>query len=416
MKRFPGSPNDALRSRTRGRGSRRRERTRTLPPAPHGGMMAWGHHQMEKCLSTLDLSDAQKAAIDEARAAGKATLKADGEAMKAVHQKMQADLAAGADKSVLGQNAIDQDAANTKMKADAKAIHEQVLGQLSNDQLDQYNAVRLGRQGAARAPGSPGRPVTRSSLAFGPGLPTRPGPLFYSSAISPFASWQARSTAERTKIVVEGGALLEAVAGEDLLLGREVHALLRLLDRGALLHLRLDLPAHLGEQRRDFLRVAPVVHDRTVPRNDHRRAGRHEDVERRDPRGRVAAVAVRGRADEQVSGHRDASRRERRRRCRPPCCPCRETRCGPRACRGGCAARGRRSGPGSPRRRPRAPPIRAGCRPPGSRGSASTLPTSPSRRGACPWRRRPGGIRRSPGRSRRGLSGTAPASRRSCGA
>ena len=81
------------------------------PGGPHGGMMAWGHHQMEKCLSDLDLSDAQKAAIDEARAAGKATLKADGEAMKAIHQKMQADLAAGADKSVLGQNAIDQDAA-----------------------------------------------------------------------------------------------------------------------------------------------------------------------------------------------------------------------------------------------------------------------------------------------------------------
>jgi Spy/CpxP family protein refolding chaperone len=110
------------------------------PGGPHGGMMAWGHHQMEKCLSSLDLSDAQKAAIDEARAAGKATLRADGEAMKAAHQKMQADLAAGADKSVLGQNAIDQDAANTKMKADAKALHEQILGQLTNDQLDQYNA------------------------------------------------------------------------------------------------------------------------------------------------------------------------------------------------------------------------------------------------------------------------------------
>ena len=24
---------------------------------PHGGMMAWGHHQMETCLSTIDLSD-----------------------------------------------------------------------------------------------------------------------------------------------------------------------------------------------------------------------------------------------------------------------------------------------------------------------------------------------------------------------
>jgi len=125
------------------------------PAGSHGGMMAWGHHQMETCLSSLDLSDAQKAAIDEARAAGKATLKADGEAMKAVHQKMQADLAAGADKSVLGQNAIDQDAANAKMKADAKALHEQVLGQLTNDQLDQYNACASAAKARHARPAPP---------------------------------------------------------------------------------------------------------------------------------------------------------------------------------------------------------------------------------------------------------------------
>ena len=122
---------------------------------PHGGMMAWGHHQMEKCLSSLDLSDAQKAAIDEARAAGKATLKADGEAMRTVHQKMQADLAAGADKSVLGQNAIDQDAANAKMKADGKALHEQILGQLTTEQLDQYNACASAAKARHARPAPP---------------------------------------------------------------------------------------------------------------------------------------------------------------------------------------------------------------------------------------------------------------------
>jgi Spy/CpxP family protein refolding chaperone len=121
---------------------------------PHGGMMAWGHHQ-DKCLATLDLSDAQKAAIDEARAAGKATLKADGEAMRAVHQKMQADLAAGADKSVLGQNAIDQDAANAKMKADAQALHAQVLGQLTNEQLDTYNACASAAKARHARPAPP---------------------------------------------------------------------------------------------------------------------------------------------------------------------------------------------------------------------------------------------------------------------
>jgi hypothetical protein len=101
--------------------------------------MPYGHHQMEKCLSTLDLSAAQKASIDESLAAGKITLRTDGEAMKAARQKMEADLASGADKSVLGQNALDQEAARTKMKADAQSIHDQVLGQLSTEQVEQFN-------------------------------------------------------------------------------------------------------------------------------------------------------------------------------------------------------------------------------------------------------------------------------------
>ena len=121
--------------------------------APHGRM--GGHHPMEKCLSTLDLSAAQKASIDEALAAGKLTMRADGDAMKLVHQKMEADLAAGADKSVLGQNAIDQDAAKSKTKADAQAIHEQVLGQLSPEQVDQLNACTAASKGRHARPAPP---------------------------------------------------------------------------------------------------------------------------------------------------------------------------------------------------------------------------------------------------------------------
>ena len=78
----PRIPNDPRRSRPRRRGSRRRggpERSRRRPRRK----MAWGHHRMEKCLSNLDLSAAQTAAIDETLATGKATLKADGQAMKA---------------------------------------------------------------------------------------------------------------------------------------------------------------------------------------------------------------------------------------------------------------------------------------------------------------------------------------------
>jgi Spy/CpxP family protein refolding chaperone len=134
MKRFPGSRMLVV----LGLGVAAAAAADQNATAPHGKM--GGHHPMEKCLSTLDLSAAQKASIDEALAAGKLTMRADGEAMKVVHQKMEADLAAGADKSVLGQNAIDQDAAKSKMKADGQAIHEQILGQLSPEQVDQLNA------------------------------------------------------------------------------------------------------------------------------------------------------------------------------------------------------------------------------------------------------------------------------------
>ena len=121
--------------------------------APPHGRMAFGLHHMEKCLSTLDLSAARKASIDESLTAGKATLRADGDAMKAAHQKMEADLAAGADKSVLGQNALDQDAARTKMKADGQAIHDQVLGQLSAEQLEQFNICAAAAKARRSHPG-----------------------------------------------------------------------------------------------------------------------------------------------------------------------------------------------------------------------------------------------------------------------
>ena len=151
MKRFPGSRTLVVLGLAVAAAAAAEQGANAGPAGPHGAMMAWGHHQMQKCLSTLDLSAAQKASIDEAFAAGKATLKADGEAMKAVHQKMQADLAAGADKSVLGQNAIDQDAAHTKMKTDAQAIHEQVLAQLSPEQVDNLNACTAAAAANARA-------------------------------------------------------------------------------------------------------------------------------------------------------------------------------------------------------------------------------------------------------------------------
>jgi Spy/CpxP family protein refolding chaperone len=150
MKRFPGSRTLVVLGLAVAAAA---AADQNAPAGPNGRM--GGHHPMEKCLSTLDLSAAQKASIDEALAAGKLTMRADGEAMKVVHQKMQTDLAAGADKAVLGQNAIDQDAAKSKMKTDAQAIHEQVLGQLSPDQVEQFNSCTAASKARHARPAPP---------------------------------------------------------------------------------------------------------------------------------------------------------------------------------------------------------------------------------------------------------------------
>ena len=120
---------------------------------PHG-RMEFGFHRMEKCLSTLNLPAATSATIDETLASGKITLRADGQAVGAAHKQMEADLASGAEKSVLGQDALNQDAARTKLKSDAEAIRARVLGQLSAEQLEQYNACASAPKGGHSRPGS----------------------------------------------------------------------------------------------------------------------------------------------------------------------------------------------------------------------------------------------------------------------
>jgi hypothetical protein len=106
-------------------------------PHAHAGFAL---HHMQQCLLSLDLPGNQLAAIENGLSAGKVTLKADGEAMKTAHQQMEADLASGAEKTVLGTDALAMDAARAKMKSDTQAIHDQVLAQLSPDEQDKFNA------------------------------------------------------------------------------------------------------------------------------------------------------------------------------------------------------------------------------------------------------------------------------------
>ena len=64
----------------------------------------------------------------------RATFQADFAALKEAREKMKSDLASGADKCVLGQDALDQDAAESRLRNDHKATHDQILAQLRPDQ------------------------------------------------------------------------------------------------------------------------------------------------------------------------------------------------------------------------------------------------------------------------------------------
>ena len=102
---------------------------------------AGAHHPMgmplrglERCLAGADISTEARGNAQAALAAGKDALKADGAAMKAAHEKMQTDIADGADKSVIGQDTLTQHADAQKLRNDAQAARDQVLAKLNPDQ------------------------------------------------------------------------------------------------------------------------------------------------------------------------------------------------------------------------------------------------------------------------------------------
>ena len=112
------------------------------------------HHPMglpirglERCLASADISTEARGNAQAALTAGKDVLKTDGAAMKAAHEKMQADIANGADKSVIGQDAIDANAARTKLQTDAQTIHDQVLAALSPDEQSAVTACMASHGG-----------------------------------------------------------------------------------------------------------------------------------------------------------------------------------------------------------------------------------------------------------------------------
>jgi Spy/CpxP family protein refolding chaperone len=107
----------------------------------NAGHMGFGHrgHGIQKCLAVADLSSDQQTAIDGIMASGKSTMQADFQALKADHQKLQADLDNGADKSVVGQDTIAVNNDKAKLKADWKAVKDQVMAKLTPDQQNKVN-------------------------------------------------------------------------------------------------------------------------------------------------------------------------------------------------------------------------------------------------------------------------------------
>jgi Spy/CpxP family protein refolding chaperone len=123
------------------------------------GPHAWGRgmHHMDQCLAQLNLPESVKADVDAALASGRTAMKADRQALEAAHTQMQTDLNSGADKAALGQDALNVDAAQKKMKADGKATHDQVFALLSPDQQDTLRAcvAPSGGKGGGAAPTTP---------------------------------------------------------------------------------------------------------------------------------------------------------------------------------------------------------------------------------------------------------------------
>ncbi len=100
----------------------------------HAGRRGFAARHFQKCLASAGLSTEQLAAVDQIQSEARPTFQAGFAALKAAEDKLQNDLAAGADKSVLGQDVLDKDAAWNKIKSDHKEIHDKILAQLHPDQ------------------------------------------------------------------------------------------------------------------------------------------------------------------------------------------------------------------------------------------------------------------------------------------
>ena len=119
----------------------------------HAGWRGFAARHFQKCLATAGLSTEQQAAIEQIQSEAHPTFQAGFAALKAAHDKLQNDVASGADKSVLGQDVLDKEAAMSKIKSDHKDVHDKILAQLHPDQQSAVESCMQqgfrGKRGAA---------------------------------------------------------------------------------------------------------------------------------------------------------------------------------------------------------------------------------------------------------------------------
>jgi Spy/CpxP family protein refolding chaperone len=87
-----------------------------------------------RCLRAADLTDAQKTDIKALSDAARPGFEADVAAIRAARETLDNHTAAGADKSVLGQDYLNVSAASKKLRDDHSALQAQILAKLTPDQ------------------------------------------------------------------------------------------------------------------------------------------------------------------------------------------------------------------------------------------------------------------------------------------
>lgn len=125
------------------------------PGSGRNSMPGAGLGRPEHCLSTMDLSADQKTAVQGILSNNKAALRADVEAWKASQKKLQDDIAKGADKSVLGQDVLDQEASAAKVRGSSQSLRSQILAALTPAQQAQFSECSESRREKGRYPEPP---------------------------------------------------------------------------------------------------------------------------------------------------------------------------------------------------------------------------------------------------------------------